>query len=270
MHKRTRYIIVMGMHAKDEALELLQRGLKWFEVQADIIATVVVSDQEGQLVSHAAQAWMADMGIESELQTAGHHDRLATLDTAMRVLLEGVRCMLLFTDAPKEAWLLAARHKATLMNMLPDTRGKGDVASPYERLWGIKPSVFGLRAFGSEVTVAIPRSIAYKEDKLARVGRTGILCGYTNSTFVQAWVWFPDTSKHAPSIYRTSQFKTLREPVDKTTFYKTVQDLPADARNDLERLKGNTIIHSVGGENTDETIVEIGTPISTESEDRAG
>jgi hypothetical protein len=58
--------------------------------------------------------------------------------------------------------------------------------SPYEALWGTKPRIDWLRAYGSKCWALIPKAIQHKNELKSVEGI--FLCYYTNSKAYKIWV----------------------------------------------------------------------------------
>jgi hypothetical protein len=102
-----------------------------------------------------------------------------------RTLVERMRALLNEFQLPTFLWGEAAKTAAYLRNLMPKS---GQKLSPYELMFGVKPSADHLRVFGCTVHAHVPKR--HHMHKTDPVGRLGMFVGYAeNSKAYRVLVW---------------------------------------------------------------------------------
>jgi hypothetical protein len=118
-------------------------------------------------------------GIIHQRSSAYTPEQNGVAERYNRSILEKTRCILNEFTVPKFLWGEALRTAVHIRNLIPKT---GHDITPYELMFGKKPSVDHLRVFGCSAHVHIPRDQRKKTDP---VSTTGIFVGYAE--FSRAW-----------------------------------------------------------------------------------
>ena len=103
--------------------------------------------------------------------------------------MDRLRATLAETNQPRLLWPWAVQHIVTAMNFIPFNHA---TKTPHEAMFGSKPSVNFLKAFGAKVVAWVPTQ--QQPDKLSPRGVEGRLVGYADdstSMYKVITVWSP-------------------------------------------------------------------------------
>jgi hypothetical protein len=183
-------------------------------------------------------------------------------------MIEKVRAMLNEFNLPTFSWGEAMKTAAYLRNVMPE---KGHHISPYELMYGVKPSADHLHVFGCAAHVHIPKQLqVHKTDP---TGRLGMFIGYAeNSEAYRILSW--DTGKllviesacctfaeHTSPTIDLSTCQAIAQQVQTEVFddddddwwYENLVNLPVHNKGETAEEEGFTEADLVNaGEDTDD------------------
>jgi transposase InsO family protein len=138
------------------------------------------------------QRFLRTEGIVHERSAAYTPEQNGVAERYNRTLVEKTRCLLDEHKSPTFLWGDAIKTASHIRNLLPKT---GQVLSPYELMFDVKPSADHLRIFGCTAHVYIP---PHQREKLEPSSSIGIFVGY--ATHSKAW---------RVLVWRDKQFKVV-------------------------------------------------------------
>jgi len=169
----TRYIWVYFIKNKSEVFEKFILFKNQVEKQFDYKLKTLRSDNGGEYTSKEFQKFLEENGIVHQFTIPKTPEQNGVSERMNRTLVEGVRCMLNDSKLPKCFWAEALSTMAYLRNRSPATfLGK---KTPFEALYGNKPSIKHLRIFGCVCYSHIPKD---ERKKLDDKSKKAILLGY--------------------------------------------------------------------------------------------
>ena len=147
-------------------------------------------------LKEALQSWAATTGVKRELSAPYASHQNGTAERSIQTAENGARAMLKDAKLPIEFWDEAVEADTYLRNRTNSgPYSDGERFSPYEALFGHKPSIDHIRVFGCKCYSYVhPKSQpkGFRHDKLVDRGRVGIFMGYSEDTTKQYKVYAPD------------------------------------------------------------------------------
>ena len=134
------------MKFKNDVLPILRSFFKMLQTQFKAEIQTVRSDNGGEFVNFDLAEWFKDLGIVHQKTCAYTPQQNGVAERKHRHSLEVTRALRLQAHSPIRYCghcLLAAAH---IINRLPSSVLKFD--TPYERLYGVKPSVSHVKTLG--------------------------------------------------------------------------------------------------------------------------
>jgi hypothetical protein len=165
------------LKAKSESGELIMNYIKQVANQFDKHVKFVRNDGAKEFATNVIKDFYADHGIEHQVTVRYAHQTNSTAERNIRSIVTMGRSMLHHARLNKSFWAEAAMVAIYIKNRLPSP--KSETKTPYEMVYGIKPSVKHLRVFGCLVFVLTPKELRRKWDAKAR---PGLFMGYQESS----------------------------------------------------------------------------------------
>ena len=134
---------------------------------------VLRSDNGGEYTGKQFQEYLRSEGVRHELTVPKTPQQNGVAERLNRTLMETVRTMLVESKLSQQFWGEAVSTAVYLKNRSPTIAVKG--MTPFEALYGKKPNVKHLRAFGC---VCYPLIMKDERKKLDPVAKRCILVGY--------------------------------------------------------------------------------------------
>ncbi|KAL5494293.1 hypothetical protein EMCRGX_G015594 [Ephydatia muelleri] len=134
-------------------------------------------DNGGECTSRKFQEYLKTEGVRHELTIPKNPEQNGVAERINRTLIETARSMLIDSHLPHSFWAEAISTAAYLRNKSP-TKAVAEM-TPYEAWTGKKPQVDGLRVFGCQAFVHIPKD---ERKKLDSKSRRCIFLGYGVTT----------------------------------------------------------------------------------------
>ncbi|OMO61385.1 Integrase, catalytic core [Corchorus capsularis] len=169
--------------------QLLERGYKksdvagifwkfkaWIENQVGNKIKVLRSDNGTECTSDRFEEFLREAGIEHQLTATYTPQQNGVSERKNRTVMEMARRLLFEKQLPKKFWAEAVNTAVYLQNRLLTKAVEGK--TPYEALFGKKPSVSHLKVFGCICYVWIPEA---KRSKLDEKVEVCIFVGYSNN-----------------------------------------------------------------------------------------
>ena len=121
----------------------------------------------GEYVSTEFKAYLKEAGINHQLTIPRNPEQNGVAERLNRTLVQSVRSMLTETTLPQHFWGEALATAVYLKNRSPTT-STDDEITPYEALYGRKPTVHHFRVFGCVAYSHIPKEERKKLDCKAK------------------------------------------------------------------------------------------------------
>lgn len=187
--------LVMVENQHDTKLKILRPGKT---------LKVLQSDNGGEYISSRMMRFLEERGIKHRLTAPRNPHQNGVAERMNRTLIELVRSMLHQKSLPKSFWAEALNTAVHIRNRVT-TRGLSSKTTPFEVLFGRKPTLSYLRVFGSRCWYTVPRGSV---DKLDPRAREGIMIGYARG--IRGYkVW--DTKEGKVIATRDVRFDELGE-----------------------------------------------------------
>lgn len=144
----SRYPLLFFMDSRADSASVFAEFLTMvhqlgFKVQRIVLRTDNDTAYQGDL-----QGICESEGIRQETTAPYVHTNAAVAERYWRTLLDITRALLALSGVGQEYWTLAMRHANYLYARRPHS--SLEFQSPYEQVFGVKPSLAHLRVFGSE------------------------------------------------------------------------------------------------------------------------
>ena len=173
----TRYVWVYFLKSKDEVFSKFVEWKAMVETSTGRKLKILHSDNGGEYTSNEFKAHVTAEGVRHELTIPKTPQQNGVAECMNRTLVEMARSMLIGANMPQTFWAEAISTAAYLRNRSPTKSIQG--ITPYEAWTGDKPCVDGLRIFGCQAFVHIPKD---ERKKLESKSRKCILLGYGRAT----------------------------------------------------------------------------------------
>jgi hypothetical protein len=174
--------------------ELIKQFVAWVQTQFGVKPQKLFSDNERTLGN--AYIHEMDSGGMEILHSAPYIDaQKGFIERAGRTIIEMARSMRIAARMPEKLWPQLFQTAAYLHNRRPRKElVKNDEGkeiwiwiTPYEKLYGKKPSVANLRVYGCRAYVTFHKEKIPKSKKLDPRAWVGYLVGYTASNIWKIW-----------------------------------------------------------------------------------
>ncbi|KAI7960379.1 hypothetical protein MJO29_005447 [Puccinia striiformis f. sp. tritici] len=173
---------------KSEATEHLIDTVIRLENQTGKLLRILRSDNGGEFSSATLSTFLKSEGIAAEQAIAYHHYQNGSIERFNRTLQEMGRTLLLDSGLPKPFWASAFLWACHSLNRIPNA-ASGDI-TPFEKMFGCKPNLDRMRAFGTSAFVHIP---VEKRRKLDDRAIKGIVIGHLSDS--KGWCfWIPSAN----------------------------------------------------------------------------
>jgi len=153
----SRFARVYFLKYKSELFQAFQHYHQWLRNQFGVEIKALRGDPAGENRSNPLRSYLNDNGIELRLTSPNTPEENPIAERFNRVILEGVRTLLLHSGMPRRFWVDAARFMVFLYNRTPRKILNGE--SPYQRLYQRDPSFRFLRVFGCHGHVLRPKKL---------------------------------------------------------------------------------------------------------------
>ena len=169
----TRFCWVYALKTKDEVFSIFKEWKTMVENQFDVKVKSLKTDNGGEYCSNTFENYLKAHGIIHLKTIPKTPEQNGMAECKNRHLIETVRSMISDANVGKELWGEAVLTANYIINRCY-TRALTKM-TPYEALYGRKPSVSHVRVFGSRVHAHVPKD---ERSKLDPKSRTAILVGY--------------------------------------------------------------------------------------------
>jgi hypothetical protein len=145
---------------KTDVFEEICRVFTRWQRQSGFLVRRLRSDK-GTEYKGRVEAFLRSEGVLHESSTAYTPEQNGRAERFNRTILERVRCMLAEFSLPTFLWGEAVMYAAYCRNYMPR---QGEMITPIELMFGIKPSIAHLRVFGCQAIRTVPRHQRIKTD----------------------------------------------------------------------------------------------------------
>jgi len=164
-YHRYKYVIVffddytshawtVNMRTKDAALTATSHFLAMVETKFGSKVTQWMSDAGGEYKSKAFNKMLLDRGIEILQSIPYAHQQNGRAERIIRTLMEKAESMRYLACLPQSWWEFSVEHAVHVYNRTPLRRLNWQ--TPFQLLWGERPTIDHLRVFGCGAYVFIP------------------------------------------------------------------------------------------------------------------
>ncbi|GJP63816.1 hypothetical protein CLOP_g20858 [Closterium sp. NIES-67] len=178
----TRNTWVSEIKDKTQVLECFKEWLAEAERQSGKLLKVLRSDNGGEFVNKAFDAFLREKGIRRQLTIPYTPQHNSIAERVNRTLLEGMRSMLSESGLTLDYWGDAVAMACWLKNRMP-TKGLAADITPYEAFYKRKPNLGFLRVWGCMVQYREPTG---PDHKLLSRTKWGVHLG--PSTVSKGWI----------------------------------------------------------------------------------
>ena len=200
------------------------------------------ADNGGEYTSRKFQEYHKTEGVRHELTVPKNPEQNGVAERINRTLIETARSMLIDSHLPHSFWAEAVSTAAYLRNRSP-TKAVAEM-TPYEAWTGKRPQVDGLRVFGCQAFVHIPKD---ERKKLDSKSRRCIFLGYGVTTKGYR-LYDPMKKKVCYSrdvIFMEDKYNQLKpEEEAERRVYLEYSDEPDETADNPEPLHQSTIDYS--------------------------
>ena len=177
MVEASRYAKVYVVKKRNEVFSCFKEFQAWIERKTDVLVKRFHSDNAKEY--EALRPYLKEEGIEQSFSTAYTPQSNGLAERYNRTLLDRIRSMIQAASLDMNFWGEAALHAAYLTNV---TGGKANEGrTPFEVIYGVKPSLEKIRVFGCEAYIHEPKE--KRHWKLSTRGKPGILLGHENGMY---------------------------------------------------------------------------------------
>ena len=163
---KTRYVWVYFLRHKDQVFEKFCEWKSMVEKFTGRKLKTIRTDNGGEFTSREFETYLKEEGVRHELTIPKTPEQNGVAERMNRTLIETTRSMLVDSNLPYSFWAEALSTAAYLRNRSPTKALAG--MTPYEGWTGKKPRADGLRVFGCQVYVHIPKDERKKLDSKSK------------------------------------------------------------------------------------------------------
>lgn len=174
---KTRYVWVYFLRHKDEVFEKFREWKSMVEKATGKKLKAIRTDNGGEFTSRQFENYLNEEGIRHELTIPKTPEQNGVAERMNRTLVEATRSMLVNSSLPYSFWAEALSTATYLRNRSPTKVVTG--MTPYEGWTGERPRVDGLRVFGCQAFVHIPKD---ERKKLDSKSKKCVFVGYGATT----------------------------------------------------------------------------------------
>ena len=239
---KTRYVWVYFLRTKGEVYEKFLEWKAMVELATEKRLKAIRTDNGGEYTSRKFQEYLKTEGVRHELTVPKNPEQNGVAERINRTLIETARSMLIDSHLPHSFWAEAISTAAYLRNRSP-TKAVAEM-TPYEAWTGKRPQVDGLRVFGCQAFVHIPKD---ERKKLDSKSRRCIFWGYGVTTKGYR-LYDPMKKKVCYSrdvIFMEDKYNQLKpEEEAERRVYLEYSDEPDETADNPEPLHQSTIDYS--------------------------
>jgi hypothetical protein len=162
----SRYCSVYFLRFKSEVLEKFKEFEAMTRNECGYGIKALRSDNGGEYISDEFQNYLKSKGIRHELTTPYSPQQNGVAERSNRTLMESARSMLAHARLPESYWAEAVATAAYIRNRIPTSAIKEN-KTPFEKWYGRKPDISGVRVFGCVAYAHVPDVHRQKLDKKA-------------------------------------------------------------------------------------------------------
>lgn len=146
---------VYVLKTKDQVFEKFREWKAQTEKASGRKLKTLRTDNGGEFTSKEFESYLKKEGVRHELTIPGNPEQNGTAERMNRTLIETLKPMLAHSKLPESFWAEALNTAVYLRNRSPTKAVSG--MTPYEAWTGTKPRVDGLRVFGCQAFVHVPK-----------------------------------------------------------------------------------------------------------------
>lgn len=144
---------VRALSSKTQVPQAVKDIIQLWENQTRHTVQVVRTDRGSEFVNHDLHDFFAEKGIRHEMSAPYTPQQNGRAERLNRSVKEKIRLLLFQAQAPASMWVDALPTAVRLLNL---RAVKGRTMTPYEALFGKKPSIHYLRVWGCLAYVKLP------------------------------------------------------------------------------------------------------------------
>jgi len=158
----SRHTWTLFLRQKSDFEDQFKKWLTVTESKLGLKLKIFRSDGGGEFVSKRLEDWMRSRGIDIERSAPRTQEQNGVAERTIRKLTERTRALLHDAGMSKGFWAEAMATSAYIINRVPTSSVPGH--TPYEKVFGKKPNLSHLRAFGATAFVRVHPDLRKKLD----------------------------------------------------------------------------------------------------------
>lgn len=174
---KTRYVWVYFLKSKNQVFEKFLEWKAMVEKSTGRKLKAIRTDNRGEFTSKEFEAHLMTEGVRHEVTIPKNPEQNGVAERMNRTLVGTARSILVNANLPYSFWAEALSTATFLRNRSPTKAVCG--MTPHEAWTGEKPRVDGLRVFGCQAFVHVPKD---ERKKLDSKSRKCILLGHGTTT----------------------------------------------------------------------------------------
>lgn len=174
--EHSRFCKVYALKSRADIGSAFKNFKTFVEKQTGRAVRCIRTDNAKEYVGGQFAEIVRECGIKHETSVARCPQQNGIAERKNRTLVEMARCLIDEAQLPEQLWAEAIQTANYLRNRSETRAVKG--VSPFEKFWGIKPSVGHLRVFGCEV---VSLNKEPNRNKLKPKGKVCRFIGYSSS-----------------------------------------------------------------------------------------
>jgi transposase InsO family protein len=143
------------LDSKDKAAEAVIRIVQNAQTQLNCRVKRLYADGGTEFINHTLKSFCVKQGIELHYPPARTQQLNGVAENSVRVIKDGMRSMMIHSYAPRRFWSYAGKHGVYVWNRTHTSHITGK--TPYEVMFGKKPSVRSWGVFGCDAYLHVPK-----------------------------------------------------------------------------------------------------------------
>lgn len=165
--------VVRTIAHKSDVTAAVREVVQMLETQTGLVLKAVRTDRGGEYVNGQLRDLFVEKGVVHQTTAPYTPQQNGKAERLNRTLVERVRCMLVQSGQPKCMWAEAFASANFIRNRSPSAAD--DTKTPYELFFGKLPDVSGMRVWGCDAFVHVPKQLRKKLDPTSV---KGVFVGY--------------------------------------------------------------------------------------------
>ena len=256
----SRYCEVYFIRKKDEVPKIAKDFLVKMRNQVGRWPKTFRSDRGLEYMNENLQGFLRSKGIKAECTVGYAPEQNGVAERKNRTLMEAARSMLNQAKMPKCFWAEAVNTANFTINRIAGMN-KGELKSPFERIFDKKPNLLDMQEFGCKVYVMVPyekrRKLDNKAERMKFVGYDDSSKGYRlvdkhNKILVSREVKFLNTCRNSTraaemenaEMEKSIERESMHVPSTKRLVELEEEEVEDDEESEVEEENHETLRRS--------------------------